>query len=416
MIERKKTYSRILLPAVTALALLFALSGCAQEQEKTVQSDTQAKETILRFCDEIFGSTAGAGTAETYHIRVTDALDGGRVDEYDCPRGVNKWGEAFSLTDGISEEETFAAAAEKDWEACRNGLAAEFSCGDKTIAIVPCAGDVLPAEGENRRYEFPGGDTLRLTDGTETVYVKNRGGWFAERLSACMQEAAEAKIYDLRVDGAEMDYEAVANEFCAQFAANLNAAPRWYYRKPDDAAAQELSSRVFDAYYGEEDPNFCFEFGAMLRFDEPESSRRCDWEAGSGMAEPTGEGEYGDHYSWGVGADACKNEEGDWYIEGTWTGGGGARLPYIGRGWDSGQQNATASQLVECWLLSAGESHEWRLPNMLYARPGAELHEAFAALAPEQAAALETELRAVWDDPLYADMFPGGFDAKFSAD
>ena len=32
------------------------------------------------------------------------------------------------------------------------------------------------------------------------------------------------------------------------------------------------------------------------------------------------------------------------------------------------------------------------------------------------AAELETELRAVWDDPLYADMFPGGFDAKLSGD
>ena len=407
----KKTTGRIVLPAMTALALLLALSGCAQE-ENTVQSDVQAKETVLRFCDDIFGGEADAGTAETYHIRVTDALDGGRVDEYARPRGVNRRGEAFSLTYGISEEETFAAATEKDWEACRNGLVAEFSCGDKTISVMPCSGGRSPAEGD----ELPCGDTLRLTDGAETVYVKNGSGWLAEQLSACMQEAAEAKIYDLHVDGAEMDYEAVANEFCARFAANLNAAPRWYYRKPDDAAAQELSSRVLDAYYGEEDPNFCFEFGAMLRFDEPESSRRCDWEAGSGMAEPTGEGEYGDHYSWGVGADACKNEEGDWYIEGTWTGGGGVRLPYIGRDWDSGQQTATASQLVECWLLSAGESHEWRLPNMLYARPGAELHEAFAALAPEQAAALETELRAVWDDPLYADMFPGGFDAKFSAD
>ena len=412
MIERKKIYSRILLLAVTALALLFTLGGCAQEQESATQSDVQAKETVLRFCDDIFGSEADAGTAETYHIRVTDALDDGRVDEYDRPRGVNKWGESFSLTDGMSEEETFAAATEKDWEACQNGLAAEFSCGGKTITIVPHLGDRSPAEGD----EIPCGDTLRLTDGAETVYVKNDSGWLAEQLSTCMQEAAEAKIYDLHVDGAEMDYEAVANEFCAQFAANLNAAPRWYYRKPDDAAAQELSSRVFDAYYGEEAPNFCFEFGTMLRFDEPESSRRYGWEAGSGMAAPTGEGEYGDYYRWVVGADACKNEKGNWYIEGTWTGGGGVRLPYIGRSWDSGQQNATASQLVECWLLSAGESHEWRLPNMLYARPGAELREAFAALAPEQAAALETELRAVWDDPLYADMFPGGYDAKLSAD
>ena len=66
--------------------------------------------------------------------------------------------------------------------------------------------------------------------------------------------------------------------------------------------------------------------------------------------------------------------------------------------------------------MSAGESHEWRLPNMIYARPGAELREAFAALTPEQAVELETALRAVWDDPLYAESFPGGFDAKYNAD
>ena len=115
----KKTTSRILLSALTVLALL-SLSGCTQEKEEnTKQSDPQAREAILQCCETIFGSTEETGT---YHIRVTDERDGGRVDEYDCLRGVNKWGEAFSLTDGISEEETFAAATEKDWEACQNGL------------------------------------------------------------------------------------------------------------------------------------------------------------------------------------------------------------------------------------------------------------------------------------------------------
>lgn len=53
---------------------------------------------------------------------------------------------------------------------------------------------------------------------------------------------------------------------------------------------------------------------------------------------------------------------------------------------------------------------------MIYNRPSAELREAFAALTPEQAAELETGLRAVWDDPLHAESFPGGFDAKYNAD
>lgn len=408
----KKTTSRILLSALTVLALL-SLSGCAQEKEEnTKQSDPQAREAILQCCETIFGSTEETGT---YHIRVTDERDGGRVDEYDCPRGVNKWGEAFSLTDGISEEETFAAATEKDWEACQNGLAAEFSYGDKTISVVPRSGDRSPAEGENWHYEFPCGDTLRLTDGTETVYVKNDSGWLAERLSACMQEAVEAKIYDLQVDSAEMDDEAVANEFCAQFAAGLNAAPRWFSGKPDDAAAA-VKERVFDAYYGTDYPNFCFGFGVMMRFDDPESSQRYQWEAGSGMIEPTGEGEYGDYYGWGMAADACRDEAGNWYIDGTWTGGGAVWLPQIGRSLDSGQQEATAAQLIDCWFLTTGEAREWRIPNMIYNRPSAELREALASLAPEQAAELEKGLREVWDDPLYADMFPGGYDAKLNTD
>ena len=256
---------------------------------------------------------------------------------------------------------------------------------------------------------------LRLTQNGETTYYKSNTAHAAQLLFGYAQDAVMEKLYDLHVPGTETDYENIANEFCAQFAAGLNAAPRWFSGKPDDAAAA-VKERVFDAYYGTDYPNFCFGFGVMMRFDDPESSQRYQWEAGSGMSEPTGEGEYGDYYGWGMAADACRDEAGNWYVAGTWTGGGGIWLPYIGYGWDSGQQNATASQLVECWLLSAGESHEWRLPNMLYARPGAELREAFAALTPEQAAELETGLRAVWDDPLYAESFPGGFDAKYNAD
>ena len=83
---------------------------------------------------------------------------------------------------------------------------------------------------------------------------------------------------------------------------------------------------------------------------------------------------------------------------------------------DSEQMEATAAQLIDCWFLTTGEAREWRIPNMIYNRPSAELREALASLAPEQAAELEKGLREVWDDPLHADMFPGGYDAKLSAD
>ena len=88
-------------------------------------------------------------------IRVTDERDGGRVDEYDCPRGANKWGEAFSLTDGISEEETFAAATEKDWEACQNGLAADFLMGIRRSALCRARETVPPPRVRTGIMSFP---------------------------------------------------------------------------------------------------------------------------------------------------------------------------------------------------------------------------------------------------------------------
>ena len=117
----KKTTSRILLSALTVLALL-SLSGCAQEKEEnTKQSDPQAREAILQCCETIFGSTEETGT---YHIRVTDERDGGRVDEYDCPRGADEQGYGNSPVYALSEpsmygDEPWYAAAEQDWDDCR---------------------------------------------------------------------------------------------------------------------------------------------------------------------------------------------------------------------------------------------------------------------------------------------------------
>ena len=64
----KKTTSRILLSALTVLALL-TLGGCAQEKgENAEQNDPQAQEAVLHCCEAIFGSAEETGT---YHIRVT---------------------------------------------------------------------------------------------------------------------------------------------------------------------------------------------------------------------------------------------------------------------------------------------------------------------------------------------------------
>ena len=90
----KKTTSNILFIALMAL-LLFSLSGCAQEKEEnTKENDPQAREAVLQCCELIFGSAEETGN---YHIRVTDERDGGRVDEYDCPRGADEQAMAIRL-------------------------------------------------------------------------------------------------------------------------------------------------------------------------------------------------------------------------------------------------------------------------------------------------------------------------------
>lgn len=176
----KKTTSRILLSALTVLALL-SLSGCAQEKEEnTKQSDPQAREAILQCCETIFGSTEGTGT---YHIRVTDERDGGRVDEYDCPRGADEQGYGNSPVYALSEpsmygDEPWYAAAEQDWDDCRNGVVAEISYGEDAIAFIPPWGAMKP----DAEYEHPGGNVLRLTRNGETTYYKSNTAHAAQLL------------------------------------------------------------------------------------------------------------------------------------------------------------------------------------------------------------------------------------------
>lgn len=381
----KRTTGGIFLLLLTALALIFALSGCTEKKAREVGAADEA--TVMRFCDEIFAST--------YRIRVTDAPADGRVDEYDCagkPASALNGSVAQSLAQRC-ESSDWTAATVQDWEKIQGGLTVEFTNGAYMLRIVP---------GER---------VLCLEDEETIYYIEDDSARASSFLFTLAQGAESERIYALCVDGAETDYQAIANELSRQFAKNLNAAPRWFENKPQAAAA--VGDRtVFDAYYGEDYPNFCCSFGVMLRFEEDESAQRYNWEAGSGMIEPTGEGEYGDYFSWGLAADVCKNEEGVWYLEGTWTGGGCVWLPGIGRSIDSEQQLATAEELFASWFLTKGESREWRLPNMIYARPAEEFRAAFAALDEKRQEELETGLRAVWDAPLYEDYFPGGFDAR----
>ena len=162
----KKATSCIWLITLTALALL-SLGGCAQEKEEnTEENDPQAREAILQCCELIFGSAEETGN---YHIRVTNERDGGRVDEYDCPRGADEQGYGNSPVYALSEpsmygDEPWYAAAEQDWDDCRNGVVAEISYGKDAIAFIPPWGAIKT----DAEYEHPGGNVLRLTQNGET--------------------------------------------------------------------------------------------------------------------------------------------------------------------------------------------------------------------------------------------------------
>ena len=159
---------------------LLSLSGCAQEKEEnTKQSDPQAREAILQCCETIFGSTEETGA---YHIRVTDERDGGRVDEYDCPRGADERGYGNSPVYALTEPSMYGGRdrgmrrRSRTGTIASNGLVAEISYGDKMrSAFMPPWGDRSPTESENWQYEHPGGNVLRLTqNGTETAYYEKQ--------------------------------------------------------------------------------------------------------------------------------------------------------------------------------------------------------------------------------------------------
>ena len=107
----KKTHSRIMLLATTALALLLSFNGGAEQknaqgdtqQEGTIQNDPQARGEVMQCCTDIFGSEEETGS---YYIRVIDELDGGRVDEYDGARGAA----AVRLCAGRSDGKALRAA------------------------------------------------------------------------------------------------------------------------------------------------------------------------------------------------------------------------------------------------------------------------------------------------------------------
>ena len=166
------------------------------------------------------------------------------------------------------------------------------------------------------------------------------------------------------------------------------------------------------AYFGKGTENFCAGFGFYLSSEMGGS----DWEAGTGLMEPTDEA-YAGWWSWGTGADFARNEDGDWYCTGTYTGGEWLRYP-------TRLEDSTLEQMVYYFYhTTPGHAHDYLIPYYICrsdvsALP--ELNEALKGLddpAPF-CTALGRFLRdygSYTDLQLTFDVLSQGLDAPFAA-
>lgn len=151
------------------------------------------------------------------------------------------------------------------------------------------------------------------------------------------------------VDGQETDYAVIAQKLTEQYVNIILARPAWYPQTALDVVP--IGAEVFDAYYGEDKPNFCFALALYVKISE---EQRMDWEVGSGLGEALDSGDYAGYYYWGREAYVEKDEHGNWYLEGLNTGGTSVRLPVV-------PEEASVQQLIEMYFLTEGFTHDYRL-------------------------------------------------------
>ena len=170
------------------------------------------------------------------------------------------------------------------------------------------------------------------------------------------RDAVSSAVRDsIRVDGSITDYEAVAADFARQMAANYRALPSW-----SEAAALDVqvrSTHVFDAYFGKGE-NFCAGISLWVKVADPVTAHY--WQAGAGLSEQ-GTGQFADYWRWGAECLFRRDENGDWYCSNWGTGGYSVLLP------EKDPNISYIQHLVDCFLLTAGHTHEWIIPsNLLY--------------------------------------------------
>lgn len=212
-----------------------------------------------------------------------------------------------------------------------------------------------------------GGDAVMWNVDGEAHYAQvtateEGGSGLGDLLRGIAEDALwEAAFSSPTVDGAETNYGEIARQLNEAMAENVRAVPDWVSWKPLDFQANGTS--VFDAYYGEPE-NFCAGMGFRLLVDDPYGEMANSWQAGAGLGEPDADGYYG----YGGAVSVRKNADGDWSCDGLATGGSSVSLPLSASGGE-----APLSELVDAFLLTEGESHDWLVPYYILEHPAEDM-------------------------------------------
>ncbi len=261
------------------------------------------------------------------------------------------------------------------------------------------------ADGETSLRCWEDSGAVELRQNGETVWLVSapdaNGFTLFQNLLSIPEDAAMEEAWDVTVDGEVTDYEEVAQRYAQAVGERLMDLPEWH--SSHVLGIQNIQGHVKSAYTGEPE-NFCGHVGYYFDLEDGNSP----WQIGSGMDQVT-TGPYTGCWSWGIGASFARNDDGDWYCTGTYT--GGEDLVYPVR-----QEEATVEQLVDYFFHTTGERAQlYRIPLELRRR-GPEQLSALNDILDGYAQEEAQELCRVLGDHTknWPDYEPVGYDELYA--
>lgn len=326
----------------------------------------QPWETVMRIVNRIFVGKLSYDeswqSGGVYTLTVTGK--DGRTDSYlRVPGGFY----AINTTLGhqLAERYTWSAcegpgeSAESEYNIC-------FRNENYSLTVFSDSERIALAENGKTLY-FIG--KYKYSDETDENEYSNLFQRFLQYALAAEGESGGASC---TVSGEETDYAVIARKLTEQYARVHCTRPEWYYQLAQDVVV--VDAQVFDAYYGEEDANFCFNMILYVKVDDENVNY---WQVGAGIEKlPDGSG-YDGYYSWGAEAQVRRNANGDWYLEGLNSGGCTVRLP-IAPG------EASVQEVIELFFLTDGFTHDYLLLYYLAEKPLDEVLAQMNTLGDEQ--------------------------------